>query len=130
MILRSKTLLARQLRRDGTDVEKRLWRALREKFPHWKFRRQHPIGKRVVDFACPARKLAIELDGGRHDDRKDADALRSTELVDHGYRVIRFWNNEVFDNIEGVVEAIRLTLENSPPLPDPRRPNGAAREKR
>lgn len=106
-----KTLVARKLRRDATHVEQILWRALREKLPEWKFRRQHPIGRRVADFACPARKLAIELDGGQHADEEMADALRTAELAERGYRVIRFWNSDLTENLESVLEAIRLELE-------------------
>jgi very-short-patch-repair endonuclease len=64
-------MIARKLRRDATNVEQRLWRALRTASPIWKFRRQHPIGRRIVDFACPAQKLAIELDGSQHADRQE-----------------------------------------------------------
>src|SRR5260370_35684976 len=74
--LRARTLIARRLRREGTDVERILWRALRERIVPWKFRRQHPIGRRIADFACPARKLVIELDGGQHAERMEADAQR------------------------------------------------------
>src|SRR5271154_4774955 len=111
MPLRPRTHIARRLRRDATDVERLLWRALRERVVPWKFRRQHPIGRRVADFACPARKLVIELDGGQHGDREFADLNRSDELARYGYRVIRFWNNEVLENLEGVLETIRLALE-------------------
>src|SRR5579883_871395 len=117
MPLRSRTLIARQLRRDATDVERILWRALRERIVPWRFRRQHPIGRRIADFACPARKLVIELDGGQHADRMAADEQRSVELARHGYRVIRFWNNEILDNLDGVLEAIRQALEAPPPHP-------------
>jgi very-short-patch-repair endonuclease len=103
--LRSRTVIARRLRRDAADVERKLWRALRDSGTSWKFRRQHPIGHHVADFACPARKLAIELDDGQHAAQVAADAARSVELAAHGYRVIRFWNNDVIDNIEGVVTA-------------------------
>ncbi len=113
--LRTRTKLARRLRRDATNVERVLWFALRERLPAWKFRRQHPIGGRVVDFACPERKLAIELDGGQHALREEADERRSAELTQRGYRVIRFWNNEVLDNLEGVLEAIRGSLHAGPP---------------
>jgi len=100
-------LIARQLRRDATDVERILWRALRERIVPWRFRRQHPIGRRIADFACPARKLVIELDGGQHADRMFADEQRSAELARYGYRVIRSWNSEILDNLDGVLEAIR-----------------------
>ena len=109
---RKRTITARRLRREATQVEWRLWNALRQNKLPWKFRRQHPIGRRIADFACPARKLAIELDGGQHADSR-SDDLRSLELARHGYRVIRFWNTEVMENLEGVIEAIRQELEKS-----------------
>jgi very-short-patch-repair endonuclease len=88
-----------------------LWRALRElESPH-RFRRQHPIGRYVVDFACPGLKLAIELDGGQHASQAEADASRTSEIARHGYRVIRFWNSDVVNNLHGVVERIRQELE-------------------
>ena len=124
MALRAHTGLARRLRRDGTEAERRLWRALRECGFPWKFRRQHPIGRSIVDLACPACKLVIELDGGQHDARHAADAARSAEIEAHGYRVIRFWNNEVIDNLGGVLQSIRAALESPPPHPDPLRPLG------
>ncbi|HWG78890.1 MAG TPA: DUF559 domain-containing protein [Stellaceae bacterium] len=124
MPLRSRTIIARRLRRDATDVENLLWRALRESGTRWKFRRQHPIGRHIADFVCPARKLVIELDGGQHDARAAADDARSAALAVHGYRVVRFWNNEVIENIEGVVMAILQALERPPPHPGPLRPRG------
>ena len=114
---RTRTVIARKLRRNSTEPEQQLWRALRTLGAQWKFRRQHPIGQRVVDFACPERKLAIELDGAQHADRQGADAARSVELAHHGYRVIRFWNNEVTGNLEGVLRAILLELEDTPTSP-------------
>ena len=115
--LRPRTLIARKLRQDATDVERRLWRGLRENEFPWKLRRQHPIGRRIADFACPERKLVIELDGGQHDARNAADDARSAELARYGYRVIRFWNTDVMENLEGVLETIRRELEVPPPLP-------------
>jgi very-short-patch-repair endonuclease len=117
MPLRTRTKIARQLRREATDVEKILWRALRERLASWKFRRQHPISNRIADFACPARKLAIELDGGQHGERIIKDEQRSAELAHHGYRVLRFWNNDVLDNLDGVLETIAQTLAVAPPHP-------------
>ncbi len=110
LALRPRTRIARRLRRDATDVEKQLWRALRTN-PRWKFRRQYPVGRRIVDFACPEYKLAIELDGGQHADQLRADAARSAELAQYGYRAIRFWNREVIDNLEGVLQLILIALE-------------------
>jgi len=119
---RERTIIARRLRRDATNPERLLWYALQQnRFP-WKFRRQHPIGRRVADFACSARKLAIEIDGGHHVDSL-ADELRSDELARLGYRVIRFWNSDVIENVEGVLEMIRQALE-IPHLTFPLRPEG------
>ena len=112
MPLRKRTITARRLRREATQVEWRLWNALRQNKLPWKFRRQHPIGRRIADFACPARKLVVEIDGSQHANSR-SDELRSLELARHGYRVIRFWNTDVMENIEGVVEAIRRELEKS-----------------
>ena len=123
MVLRPSTLIARRLRRDATTAEKQLWRALRTQCPPWKFRRQHPIGRRIVDFACPAGKLAIELDGGQHADQQEEDAARSAELAAMGYRVIRFWNNEVIENVEGVLQVITMVLDR-PTSPIPSAPVG------
>jgi len=75
-----------------------------------KIRRQHPIGRHIVDFAVPARKLAIEIDGGHHATAAHADARRTRQLAAHGYRVIRFWNNDVLGNLEGVLETVRSEL--------------------
>jgi very-short-patch-repair endonuclease len=119
-------LVARRLRRDATDVERILWRALRES-GLGKFRRQHPIGKHIADFACPAHKLVVELDGGQHADEAEADAARTAELARRGWRLTRFWNGDVIDNLEGVLERIRCALAAPPPHPGPLRPTGAER---
>ena len=113
MQLRPRTLTARRLRRDATDAERLLWRALRASGMTWRFRRQHPIGRYIADFACPAGKLVIELDGGQHSAQAEADSARSAALARHGYRVIRFWNNDVIGNIEGVVATIETALKQS-----------------
>ena len=88
-----------------------MWLALRELPTEHRFRRQHPIGSYVVDFACPGRKLAIELDGGQHAEQAEGDAARTLEIARHGYRVIRFWNNDVMHNLAGVLEIVRRELE-------------------
>jgi very-short-patch-repair endonuclease len=110
-IVRPRATNARTLRHEATDVELILWRALRENNLPYKFRRQHPIGKRIADFACPARKLVIELDGGQHAGAVRADEVRTAEIAAHGYRVIRFWNNDVLENLDGVMERIAQALE-------------------
>ena len=110
-------LRARQLRRDSTDAEKRLWRALREKLPAFKWRRQMPIGPYFADVACFAERLVIELDGGQHPEATEYDSARTRFMESHGYRVLRFWNNDVMGNVDGVLEAISLTLSSSPSQP-------------
>jgi very-short-patch-repair endonuclease len=88
-----------------------MWLALRELPTEHRFRRQHPIGSYVVDFACLGRKLAIELDGGQHAQQEKEYAARTREIARRGYRVIRFWNNDVMHNLAGVLDVIRRELE-------------------
>jgi len=100
---------ARRLRKNPTEVEKRLWSRLRGKqLDGFRFRRQSPIGPYVVDFVCPAAKLVVEVDGGQHSET--ADAERAGWLESNGYRVIRFWNNDVLENMDGVIEEIVRVL--------------------
>jgi very-short-patch-repair endonuclease len=102
---------ARQLRRNQTDVEAKLWSRLRARqLSDAKFRRQYPIGAFIADFCCYERRLVIELDGGHHAEHVDADQSRTDFFVSQGYRVLRFWNNEVIENIDGVLEKIAHTL--------------------
>ena len=124
MVVRPRTRHARRLRREATDAELLLWRALREARPSIKVRRQHPIGPYVADFAIPACKLVIEIDGGQHTAAVEADARRTEELNGRGYRVIRFWNNDVLDNLDGVLEMIVAAIVERPPHPDPLPPKG------
>jgi very-short-patch-repair endonuclease len=101
---------ARQLRLDATDAERRLWYRLRSRqIEGAKFVRQERIGPYVVDFVCREQRLIIEVDGGQHatDPR---DAIRDAWFSDRGYRVLRFWNNDVLANTEGVLEAIAAAL--------------------
>jgi len=94
-----------------TKVEGRLWWFLRQKqLDDYKFRRQHPIGSYIADFVCIEQKLIIELDGGQHAEQQDYDKKRDEFLQSKGYRVLRFWNNQVTENIEGVIETILSAL--------------------
>ncbi len=122
--LRPRSKIARKLRADSTGPEHILWRALRERLPDYKFRRQHPVGNRIADFACPEKKLVIELDGSQHADELAADQKRTAELAAHGYRVIRFWNNDVTQNLVSVLETIYCELEAPPPHPTLSAPKG------
>ncbi len=104
---------ARRLRVNSTEVEKRLWYYIRDcQVDGYKFRRQHSVQQYILDFACEQAKLAIELDGGQHNapDKLQSDARRTEELEQLGWEVLRFWNNEVIENMEGVVETIRVAL--------------------
>jgi very-short-patch-repair endonuclease len=108
------TSLARKLRREQTPAERTLWRQLsNRKVMDAKFRRQHPIGDYIVDFVCLERRLVIELDGGHHNDPQAvvADEERTRRLEMAGYRVLRFWNNEIEGNLAGVLESIAQALE-------------------
>jgi very-short-patch-repair endonuclease len=100
----------RELRRNATDAEKRLYDAVRQAFPERKWRFQAPIGLFRVDLLCFAERLAIEVDGGQHADAADYDTRRTRFIESEGYRVIRFWNNEVLGNIDGVLQVIAGAL--------------------
>ena len=99
------TILAKQLRQNQTPQEQKLWNIIRNhKFNNLKFKRQQPIGKYIVDFLCKDIKLIIEIDGGQHNTPENilTDAQRTQFLQSKGYKVIRFWNNEIDNNLEGV----------------------------
>ena len=98
---------ARELRSNQTDVEAKLWRRLRDRQVFGvKFRRQHPIGSYIVDFCCPTLRLIVELDGGQHAEQNAADQARTCFLESRGYRVLRFWNNQVMTQLDEVLEEI------------------------
>jgi len=102
---------ARRLRRNPTDAERRLWQLLRHRqLEGLRFRRQAPVGVYVLDFVCFEAALVVEIDGGQHAIEKAADEHRSAWLESQGFRILRFWNNDVLGNPEGVVEAIRSLL--------------------
>ena len=96
---------AKQLRVNMTDAERKLWRALRSRSIGRKFRRQVPLGPYVVDFVGFESKLVVEVDGGQHASSAK-DTVRDRYFVDRGYRVLRFWNNDVLRNLEGVLTSI------------------------
>ncbi|MBI4334242.1 MAG: endonuclease domain-containing protein [Chloroflexi bacterium] len=102
------------LRRGQTDAERRLWSRLRRKqLDGFNFRRQQPVGPCVADFVCFEKKLIVELDGSQHDEGREKDEEKTAWLNKGGFTVIRFWNNDVFGNLEGVWEVIEEAL-NSP----------------
>lgn len=110
------TVKARYLRREMTDVERLLWRALRVKQLHGhRFRRQHPVGSYITDFACIEQKIIIELDGGQHQENLTYDEQRTAFLQAHGWRVLRFWNTDVLNNLDGVLATIVENLAATPP---------------
>ena len=99
---------ARRLRRNMTPAERCLWRALREALPTHHWRKQVPFGRYIVDFCLHDAKLIIELDGGQH--TPETDAARTRFLESQGYRVLRFWNNDVADNCDGVIATIAVAV--------------------
>jgi very-short-patch-repair endonuclease len=115
--------LQRSLRNAPTDAERVLWRHLKSRqIEGCKFRRQHPYGDYIVDFACLERRVIVEVDGSQHFDAAPYDEKRSRFLRLAGFKVLRFWNNKVFGELEGVLEVIRRELvarcvNPSPPNP-------------
>ena len=127
-MVKPRTYRARRLRKDATPAERVLWRALREIALPVRVRRQHPIGRYIADFAAPARKLVIEIDGGQHATAACRDSARTRMLEARGWRVIRFWNSDVLGNLAGVLETIAAELEKAPSSPRPSPPRGEERE--
>jgi len=116
----TKTAAARRLRKDSTFAERKLWKYLRSRsLGGFKFVRQEPIGPYIADFACREKRLIVEVDGGQHATAQ-RDAIRDRWLRAHRYRVLRFWNNEVLGNVEGVWETIFAAASAAaPPHPIP-----------
>ena len=116
MTMRKETLRggqawSRRLRRNATIAEQRLWYQVRSRsLCGAKFVRQESVGPYIVDFACREHRVIVEVDGGQHAEN-ERDVVRDRWLHDHGYRVLRFWNNDVIENIDGVLETIASTLQ-------------------
>jgi very-short-patch-repair endonuclease len=111
---------ARKLRGNSTDAENHLWRAIRSRqLNGFKFKRQTPFGPYVVDFICIEAKLIVEADGGQHAELAEEDAKRSAYFEAGGYQVLRFWNNEILQNLAGVLETIAGELAKKTPSPQP-----------
>jgi len=114
--------LARQMRAAPTEAERKLWWHLRHRLPveATHFRRQVRLGRYIVDFASHRAHLVIEVDGGQHADRTAQDTERTRFIEAHGYRVLRYWNNDVLTNINGVLEDILSAITATPtPSPSP-----------
>jgi len=119
---------SRELRKNMTSQERKLWSIIRNRqFFGYRFRRQFPIGQYIVDFICREKKIIIEIDGGQHNEIKNIqyDNKRTEYLISEGYKVIRFWNNDVDKNIYGVYEKLKEVFEIgkniTPPQPSPSR---------
>ena len=116
---------AKSLRTNQTEAEARLWHHLRaHRFMDLKFKRQKPVGCYIADFVCWERRLIIELDGGQHAEQVAYDRRRDAWLRSEGYTVLRFWNNDVMQQLEGVLEQIRCAVAPSPLAPLPQAGEG------
>ena len=105
---------AKTLRQNSTDAERKLWSKLRDRqLLGFKFVRQQPVGPYIADFACREADLIVELDGGQHAE-SERDAVRTAELIHHGYQVMRFWNNDVLTNLEGTLQTLAEHLNKAP----------------
>jgi very-short-patch-repair endonuclease len=119
---------AKHLRKKSTDTESVLWKQLRAKrFEGLKWRRQEPIGKYIVDFVCYEKRIIVECDGSQHLVQKDKDSIRDEWLRDRGYKILRFWDNEVLQNLDIVLETIWKVSSDHPP-PHPLPSNGGGKE--
>lgn len=119
-----KPKLARRLRNGATGAERLPWQRLRgQQLDGCKFRRQHPFGDFILDFVCLERMVVVELVGSQHAERAEPDAGRTAFLVKSGFTILRFWNNQVFDDIDGAGDAIWQALQmRAQPIPTPALP--------
>ena len=119
---------ARTMRLEPTQAERKLWWHLRHRLalPTSHFRRQVHLGRYIVDFASHDLKIVIEIDGGQHATQHVQDAMRTKFLESEGYRVLRFWNNEVLGNIDGVLEVIQSACLTPPPPAPPHKGEGSS----
>lgn len=121
---------AKEMRSQPTDAEAQLWLALRAgRLQGLKFKRQQPMGKYIVDFVCFEHRLIVEVDGGQHNESVQ-DQVRDAWLRSEGFRVLRYWNNEVLANLEGVLSDILQYATPSPSVPPPRGGREANQEQR
>jgi len=110
------TAKAKELRKNLTDAERALWQQLRaHRLVGYKFRRQQPVGRYIVDFVCFEKQVIVELDGGQHAEQVAYDAERTAWLQSRGFRVLRFWNHEALQNLEAVTEAVLRACEEQVP---------------
>ena len=124
-VVHEPTQFARALRHNQTDTERELWQMLRgRELAGFKFRRQVPVGEYVADFVCLSERLIVELDGGQHLDCADHDARRTVWLESQNFRVVRFWNNDVFEQREAVLQTILSSLRTPHPNPLPQGERG------
>ncbi|MGZ3237762.1 MAG: endonuclease domain-containing protein, partial [Burkholderiaceae bacterium] len=107
------------LRKSLTDAERKLWARLRDGQMGYKFRRQHPFENFILDFVCLEKMIVVEVDGSQYIERQTHDEARTRALVDAGFQVLRFWNNEVLNQMDEVVQSIWNVLNPSPPQPSP-----------
>ncbi len=114
------------MRSAPTEAERKLWWQLRYRLalPNFHFRRQVRLGRYIVDFACHQLKIVIEIDGGQHAEQTESEARRTEFLQSEGYRVLRFWNNEVLKNIDGVLEFIQNAVLATPTPTPPHKGEG------
>ncbi len=118
--MNERNIIARELRKNQTTQETKMWSILRNyQIEGYKFKRQYPIGDYIVDFVCKEIKLVIEIDGGQHNEPQNIeyDETRTKYLNSKGYTVLRFWNNDVDQNLEGVYEKILSTINLIQPSP-------------